>query len=341
MNPPDPHTVYRILPGWLLGLALLMVPAWTSSSQAVESPTVITVLGAAGEDAYSTNFLSQVRQWKSISAESHARLVEIGTESQPKTNDLSSLGDTLKLEPKDGAEPLWLILIGHGTFDGHDARFNLRGPDLSAAQLAAWLQPFHRIVIVIDTTSGSAPFINTLSATNRVILSATRSGNELNFARFGQFLAEALSNPASDLDHDGRTSLLEVFLTAAAHVREFYQAENRLVTEHALIDDNGDQKGTPAEWFRGIRVTQTPKDGSKPDGLLAARIFLKPDPSEQDWTPEVRARRDQLEDAIQQLREKKSAMPEAEYLSKLETLLLELAGIYEAGPTDTHSKSTH
>ena len=135
-----------------------------------------------------------------------------------------------------------------------------------------------------------------------------------------------------------RTSL---FLAAADRVREFYQTENRLVTEHALIDDNGDQKGTPAEWFRGVRVTQAPKDGSKPDGMLANRIFLRPDPSEQNWTPDVRARRDRLEDAIQELREKRNALPEAEYLSKLETLLLELAGIYEAGPTDTHSQSTH
>ncbi len=341
MNPPDSRTVRRLLPGWLLGLAILMLPLWTFPSQAVETPSIITVLGASGEDAYSTNFLSQVRQWKSISAESHARLVEIGTDSNPKTNDLTALGDTLRLEPKDGADPLWLILIGHGTFDGHDARFNLRGPDLSAAQLAAWLQPFRRIVVVIDTTSGSAPFINTLSATNRVIISATKSGNELNFARFGQYLAEALSNPASDLDHDGSISLLEIFLAAAARVREFYQTENRLVTEHALIDDNGDQKGTPAEWFRGVRVTQAPKDGSKPDGLLANRIFLKPDPSEQNWTPEVRAGRDRLEDAIQELREKKSAMAETEYLKKLETLLLELAEIYEAGSTNSSAPRTH
>ena len=341
MNPLLTRSVRRLLPGWLLGLALLALSSWTFRARAVEAPTIITVLGAAGENAYSTNFLSQVRQWKSISAETHSRLVEIGTDSNPKTNDLASLSETLKLEPKGGAEPLWLILIGHGTFDGHDARFNLRGPDLSAGQLAAWLQPFHRIVIVIDTTAGSAPFINTLSATNRVIISATKSGNELNFARFGQYLAEALSNPASDLDHDGSISLLEIFLAAAARVREFYQTENRLVTEHALIDDNGDQKGTPAEWFRGVRVTQAPKDGSKPDGMLANRIFLRPDPSEQNWTPDVRARRDRLEDAIQELREKRNALPEAEYLSKLETLLLELAGIYEAGPTDTHSQSTH
>jgi hypothetical protein len=341
MTPSLLGSVRRPLPGWLLGWALLMLPSWTFPSRAVEPPTIITVLGASGEDAYSTNFLRQVRRWKSISAEAHARLVEIGTDSNPKTNDLTSLGDTLKLESKDGAEPLWLILIGHGTFDGHDARFNLRGPDLSAGQLAAWLQPFRRIVVVIDTTSGSAPFINTLSASNRVIISATRSGNELNFARFGQYLAEAISNPASDLDHDGSISLLEVFLAAAARVREFYQTENRLVTEHALIDDNGDQKGTPAEWFRGIRVTQAPKDGSKPDGMLANRIFLKPDPSEQNWTPEVRARRDRMEDAVQELREKKKAMPETEYLSKLETLLLELAGLYETESTNSSSQGAH
>jgi hypothetical protein len=341
MNPLRCRSLHRLLPRWLLGLVVLLLPQAMLPCIAAESPTIITVLGAPGEDAYATNFLNQLERWKSISTDTPTRRIEIGTDSNAGTNDLTSLGDALKREPREGPEPLWLVLVGHGTFDGREARFNLRGPDLSASQLAAWLQPFHRQVVIIDTSAASAPFINLLSATNRVIVTATRSGNELNFARFGQYLAESLSDPASDLDHDGRISLLEVFLAAAARVREFYQTENRLVTEHALIDDNGDQKGTPAEWFRGIRVTQAPKDGGKPDGMLAARIFLKPDPTEQNWPPSVRARRDDLEEAIAHLRETKNALPEAEYWTKLEALLLELADIYETGATTNRSPGTH
>ena len=38
---------------------------------------------------------------------------------------------------------------------------------------------------------------------------------------------------------------LEAFLFASRKTTEFYKAENRLATEHALIEDNGDGLGTP------------------------------------------------------------------------------------------------
>ena len=81
-------------------------------------------------------------------------------------------------------------------------------------------------------------------------VTATRSGYQHNYARFGKFLAEALSNPKNDLDKDGQISLLESFLSASHRTTEFYKTEGRLATEHALLDDNGDGLGTPATWFR-------------------------------------------------------------------------------------------
>ena len=59
----------------------------------------------------------------------------------------------LASEPTNAPAPLWLVLIGHGTFDGKEARFNLRGPDLTATELALWLQPIRRPMAVIDTSS--------------------------------------------------------------------------------------------------------------------------------------------------------------------------------------------
>ena len=137
------------------------------------------------------------------------------------------------------------MLIGHGTFDGKTTKFNLRGPDVTAADLARWLKPFSRPLVVVDTTSCSAPLINTLSGSNRVVVTATRSGYEENFTHFGHFLAEALSDPEADLDKDHQVSLLEAFLTAARQTAEFYKTEGRIATEHALLDDNGDGLGTP------------------------------------------------------------------------------------------------
>ena len=93
-------------------------------------------------------------------------------------------------------------------------------------------------------------------AQNRVVVTATRSGDEQNFARFGQYLAEAIADPRADLDKDGQVSLLEAFLTASSRVDEYYRTRSQLATEHALLDDNGDRLGTPADWFRGVRATE-------------------------------------------------------------------------------------
>ena len=166
------------------------------------------------------------------------------------------------------------MLIGHGTFDGHTAKFNLRGPDVTAEELAEWLKPLKRPLAVINCASASAPFINRLAGENRVVITATKSGDEQNFARFGQYISAAIADPAADLDKDGQVSLLEAYLTACRQVAEFYEQEARLATEHALLDDNGDGLGTPAAWFRGLRATQRAKDGAALDGTRAHQFHL-------------------------------------------------------------------
>jgi len=229
---------------------------------------------------------------------------------------------------------LWLVLIGHGTFDGKEAKFNLRGPDCSASELAGWLQPFHRPVAVVNTASASGPFINKLSAPGRVVITATRSGNENNYARFGQYLAEAITDPEADLDKDGQTSLLEAFLIASRRVGEFYQLEGRLATEHALLDDNGDGLGTPADWFRGIRAVKKAKDGAALDGVRAHQFHLIRNEAERNLPPAVRLKRDELELEIARLREAKNQMDEDGYYSSLEKLLLQMARLYERAEID-------
>jgi hypothetical protein len=130
------------------------------------------------------------------------------------------------------------------------AKFNLRGPDLTATELALDLQPFTRPLVIINAASASAPFMNLLKGPDRIVVTSTRSGYQQNYARFGLYLAEAIADPRGDLDKDGQTSVLEAYISAAQSVAEFYKTEARLATEHALLDDNGDGRGTPADWFR-------------------------------------------------------------------------------------------
>jgi hypothetical protein len=256
-------------------------------------------------------------------------LILIGLKPEGESKDIDRLKKTLEDEPKESVNELWLVLIGHGTFDGKTARFNLRGPDPAAADFALWLQPFRRPVAVINCASSSAPFINVLSAPGRVVLSATRSGYEQNFARFGQYFSTAIADLKADLDKDGQTSLLEAFLIASRQVAEFYETEGRLATEHALLEDGGDGLGTPADWFRGIRAVKKAREGASHDGLRAHQFHLIRSETERTMPASLRARRDELELALATLRESRARWAEDEYYRRVENLLLELARLYE------------
>ncbi len=321
------------LTGWLrfalfiLSVGITAVPAAPSATNS--QTTVVLTIGAPGEEEFAQQFAEWANQWSQACTQAMARCLVVGLGPEGKTNDHERLEAILGNEPKDSANELWLVLMGHGTFDGHEAKFNLRGPDLSATELATWLQPFHRPVAIINTASASGPFINRLSASNRVVVTATRSGSELNFAHFGQYLATSIADLKCDLDKDGQTSLLEAFLTASRQTAEFYQTEGRLATEHALLDDNGDGLGTPADWFRGIRAVRKAKDDAAVDGLRAHQFHLVRSAQEQQLSPAQRTRRDELEQAIAGLRETKSQISEDEYYRKLETLLIQLAQLYK------------
>jgi hypothetical protein len=317
--------------GWMLSCALLLLAhpwhAAASQRSAVQQPALIVVVGAPGEAEFGSNFVKQATQWQNA-CPNNFRQITIGIEDGT-TNDYEQLKQTIEAESHEGPA-LWIILIGHGTFDGKEARFNLRGPDISATELALWLQPFHRPLAIIDCSSSSAPFLNKLSATNRVIITATRSGYEQNFARFGQYFAETLSEPEADLDKDGAISLLESFLIASRKTAEFYKVERRLATEHALLEDNGDGMGTPADWFRGLRAVKKAKEDAAVDGLLAQQFHLKPAGGEKLLLAEDQTRRDALERAVLLFREKKGQMPEDVYYNELEKLLLPLARFYQS-----------
>ena len=186
--------------------------------------------------------------------------------------------------------------------------------------------------MVIQCASASGPFLKALSAPGRVIITATRSGSEINATRFGFHLAQAIADPDADLDKDGQTSLLEAFLYAARRTEQFYKEEGRLMTEHALIDDNGDGLGTPPDWFRGVRAVKSAADGKAVDGVRAHQVFLVPGAAERQLSPDARARRDELELKLSALRLQKAKMKEDDYSNQLEKLLVEMAKIHEIKP---------
>lgn len=323
-----------ISPRLVLSVALALgLIGWSSATTADDRPCVVVVVGTPGTPEYAASFRDQAERWSKAAVKAPAEFVSIGTDPNTGAGDDRERLRAALAARAGGQAPLWLVLIGHGTFDGHEARFNLRGPDVTDAQLAGWLAQVKRPVAVIDCSSGSAPFLRGLSAPGRTVVTATRSGDELNYARFGEFISATITDPVADLDKDGQVSLLEAFLAASARVAEFYRTRARLATEHALIDDNGDRLGTPPDWFEGVRAVRRAKDGAALDGPRAHQLCLVPGDRERSLPADVRRRRDELELAAAALRDRKARLSETEYYQRLEALMLDLARLYRDHPS--------
>ncbi len=307
---------------------VFLIIALTATGGADDRPCVVVVVGAPGAPEYSGEFRRWADLWQSAATGASAGSIRIGLGDEGGTTDRERLRLALAGRTSAGPGPTWLVLIGHGSYDGREGKFNLRGPDVTDADLAGWLAPISGPVAVLDCTSSSGTFLTRLSGPGRVVVTATRSGSEQNFARFGQYLAESIADPAADLDKDGQVSLLEAYLTASRRVAEFYKTRSRLATEHALLDDNGDQLGTPADWFRGVRATRKAKDNATPDGARAHQFCLVPNDRERAMPADARRRRDELELAVAALRDGKAKLAEDDYYRKLEGLMVELARIY-------------
>ena len=292
-----------------------------------DKASVILVTGAPGNEEYKKIFGEWTAQWKEATTKGEARFSE-AVHTKEKTQK-ETLAELIQAELNQSKSPLWLVLIGHGTFDGKKAKFNLQGPDVSAADLKEWLKDCKRPLAIINCASSSSPFMNALSGENRVIITATRSGFERNFCRLGGFLAKAIGDLEADIDKDGQTSLLEAWLAASRYSAEFYKNENRLSPEHPLLDDNGDGKGTPPDWFRGIRVTKKSEDPKLlPDGLRTHQLHLIASLEERKLSATQRAERDALDIELAKLRAAKELMEEKIYYSELEKLLHKIGRIY-------------
>ena len=290
--------------------------------------SVILAVGAAGEASYAEAFGKWASHWEESCKKAGAQLTTVGLNPEEKDSH-DRLTKVIAEQAADGPAPLWLVLLGHGTSDGKEAKFNLPGDDLAASEVADLLKRFQRPVVLICGFSTSGAWLKPLAARNRVIITATKSGSESNFARLGGFISEAISDPAADLDKDGQTSVLEAWLAAAQRTSDFYKNEGRLATEHSLLDDNGDGLGTPSDWFRGVRVVKKAKGNAEPDGLRAHQIHLIPSPAERELSPERRAERDALELELAKLRDAKPTMDETVYYKQLEGILLRLAKVYQ------------
>lgn len=311
---------------WLFCLMAVVTVCFAPSNAKADEPNsaeLIVVVGAAGTPEYAKLFSEWAGKWRTAAEAARATLTVIGLDDA-KISDRDRVQATLKSTSQESLRELWIVLIGHGTFDRRTAKFNLRGPDFSAGDLKDWLSPIRRPLVLIDTSAASAPFLTTLAGPNRVIISATKSGGEQNFARFGGFLADALTDAAADLDKDEQTSLWEAYLAASRKTVAWYKDEGLLLTEHALLDDNGDGQGTRSDSFDGLEPVEAPTGKETFDGSRAHQRHLVPSRQDAQLPLAIRQQRDALELQILDLRTKHATLSEDEYYERLEALLIDL-----------------
>jgi len=310
----------------LLGVLSLLLLAGAARAQAGR-PHIVLIVGASGEPQYADAFhkaalaIADAARTRFAVPDSDVVWLAEDTTRAPKRiaarstreNVERALG-TLATRVAPG-DQVWIVLIGHGSSEGDSPRFNLPGPDLTAADFARLLAPFAKqSVAFVDATSASADFAKALAGPNRAIVTATKVAGERNATRFARYFADALATGAADLDKDGGISLLEAFTYAQRETARSYEAENHLQTEHAVLEDDGD----------GVASDKPAADAA--DGRLAASLVLGGVPTSSD--PRVAgmvARRRALELQVADLRRRRAAMDSTAYWQQMETVLVDLA----------------
>jgi hypothetical protein len=311
-------------------LALSSVPA-----RAQTKALVVTGLGA--EDKYHHLFLSlgdrlttALRSRFSLPDSNIAWLGEDSTNAMSRSTlyrgkstaqNIQAEIDRMVARAKPGDQIL-IVLIGHGSGEGEDTKFNVPGPDLTARDFGVILDRFAaQRVAFLDLTTASGDAIAVLSGPNRIVVTSTKSAYERNESQFARFFVDALDKPgAADVDKDGRVSLLEAYRYAVTETRRSYSNDERLVTEHAQLDDDGNGKGTDLPDGRGAG-----------DGLMSRRFFIDAGAGEsrlaasEPQLAKLYADKFAVEDRIDALKQRKASMAADAYYAELETLLLALA----------------
>jgi hypothetical protein len=299
-------------------LALLLLTALSASA----TTFYVTISGLGYEADYEQRF----KMWaedidsslKKAGGDSNVMTLEAPTREVVR----SKLAEVARLAKP--ADSLVLMLIGHGTYDGTEYKFNLPGPDISGAELSALLDkiPTTR-QCVINMTSSSGGSIEFLRKPNRVVITATKTGTEKNATVFARYWAEALRDPSADVDKNETISALEAFHFAQHKTTEFYDTQKRLATEHSVLEDTGKGEG------------QKDPKGDANEGKLAAlfpvvRLGANAAAARDPAKRPLLDRKEQLEQAIDKLKYEKAAMPAEQYKQQLTQLLLELAKTQEA-----------
>jgi len=301
--------------------ALLLTILCALTLHARAATYYVIVAGLGGEPDYVQRFTAAANDLDKIykSAEGTVHVTTL-TGAQSTAAHLRETLDGVARDAK-AEDDFALVLIGHGTFDGVEYKFNLVGPDVSASEIAAMCNRIAaRRQLVVDTTSASGGAVQALERPGRAVIAATKSGTEKNATVFARFWVEAFQDPSADTDKSDSISAMEAFTYANMKTAEFYDSQKRLATEHAVFNDTG--SGEP------VRAA-----GSGQGLLLSNFTLLRLGTSQMAANDPAKrallAKKDDLEQKIDTLKYQKAAMDPADYKKQLTDALVELAKVQE------------
>ena len=295
-----------------------------ASSASAQSRYALIVAGASG----GPNYVEQYGRWSGALAKilvermkmDPAAVTILGDKGAEKLATAENVRAALAAVQRrmSSGDLLFIFLIGHGTFDGMDAKFNLVGRDLESAEWAAALRGIPGRVVVVNTTAASFPFIERLSGPRRVVITATDSAVQRFDTVFPEYFIRALDDEGADIDKNGRTSIWEAFAAATGGVRRHYQQRGQLATERALLDDNGDGIGKEAASAGddGSAASRTYLDEALPGAAPTDEVMLK-----------LLQRRTALETEVEELKIRRSFLPPDEYAKEFERIMIDLAKV--------------
>lgn len=225
----------------------------------------LILCGLSGDAPHREKFCKLVEQWQQVLTTKlgfQAADVKVLTGDEPEEGD----SELIRNSPRSSREEIeqaakslctaaksddavWVIVLGHSHFDSRKSWLNVPGPDIEQNEFAALFQDLaaqQQVFLIMTPTSGQ--YIKPLSKVGRVVIAATEADWETNETELPYELASLLESPPAkeefDIDGDGTMSLFDAYLTVARKLAQSYLDRELLSTEHALLDDNGDGRGT-------------------------------------------------------------------------------------------------
>ncbi len=268
---------------------------------------VTVIQGLDGEAEYGKQFSAQVKTvFSAVESVTDKNNIVVFSGNDVSRDKLlahfDQLGKTLK--PVD---QLLVIMVGHGSYDGFEYKFNIPGPDLTGADLVNMLKvQTTKLQVIINTSSSSGALLDLLKGDGRTVITATRNGEERLATRFGTYFTNALEDSAADINKNNAVSLQEAFTYAERMSKDYFENQGQLATEHPVMS------GDKATQFVLARTVTGATDTSDPE---LAQLLIK---------------REQLDISIEQLQLRKDELPADDYLNQLQQLMIDMSLVQDS-----------